>query len=360
MPAASETDVRIVELTHGLEVAYTQFVESSPSAMIYATLPFRQFLHRVVPGESQYFVARRGDRIVGVLPCFAAHDTAWGTIVNSLPWYGSHGGCLIAPDQPASVRVALMRRFIAEFERADLAAATIVLTPEETNQQSDYVSIMMPTAHDSRIGQATRLPKDGADVEHRLEATCRHKTRNLVRKAQKQGFVIEARDDDAAWRFLHQTHADNMAAISGRAKPWAHFQAMRDVIPADWRRLFVVTLSGDPAAALLLFRFNRTVEYITPVIVHEFRSLQPLSFAIWHAMLESIRDGYEWWNWGGTWASQVSLHHFKEGWGAIERPYAYVIKASPATMRAVREQRDAISAAFPYYFVYPFADALPG
>ena len=109
-----------------------------------------------------------------------------------------------------------------------------------------------------------------------------------------------------------------MSAIGGRAKPWGHFAAMRELIPAAWRQLFVTRLDGEPVSAMLLFRFNQTVDNITPVIRHEFRSRQPLSFAIWHAMLDAVRSGFRWWNWGGTWETQQSLHHFKRGWGAAE------------------------------------------
>ena len=87
-----------------------------------------------------------------------------------------------------------------------------------------------------------------------------------------------------------------MAGIGGTAKPWAHFEAIRDAIPASARRLYIARLNGQPVAALLLLYFNRTVEYITPVIKHEYRSAQPLSFLIWHAMQDAIAEGFRWWN----------------------------------------------------------------
>lgn len=54
----------------------------------------------------------------------------------------------------------------------------------------------------------------------------------------------------------------------------------------------IASLDGRPVAALLLLYFNRTVEYFAPVIEHEYRSRQPLSFLIWQGMLDAVHRGY--------------------------------------------------------------------
>ena len=52
------------------------------------------------------------------------------------------------------------------------------------------------------------------------------KTRNMVRKAQRQGFVLR-RGAGQALDFLHEVHTENMAAIGGRAKPSALLRGAR-------------------------------------------------------------------------------------------------------------------------------------
>ena len=159
----------------------------------------------------------------------------------------------------------------------------------------------------------------------------------MVRKALQQGFALHITDADWAWRFLYETHVENLQALGGQAKPWSHFIALRTHIPAHWRRVFVATLADQPVAALLLLYFNQTVEYITPVIRHAYRSQQPLSFLIWHAMLWASREGYRWWKaGGGTWLAQPSLYHFKAGWGAIDLPYTYLINVSEQVVSRYR------------------------
>jgi hypothetical protein len=288
-----------------------------------------------------------------VLPVFVA-ESGNGVIVNSLPWYGSHGGCLVDDEDGDRTRSSLLQHYNALLTSLAAQFATLIPSPDEGGHLETYKNILQPRVLDTRISQMTELPQRGDGLEVRLEQTLRQKTRNLVRKSLKQGFTFAIEDTDDSWRFLFDTHVENLAAIGGKAKPAAHFQALRDTLPAAWRRLAVTRLDGEPVAAILLVGFNRTIEYLTPVIKHQYRSLQPLSFAIWHAMLVAIADGYQRWNWGGTWLTQQSLRHFKDGWGADCREYTYFVNATADAVARFQRDPRAACASLPYYFVYPF------
>lgn len=346
--------IEVVELSKEFEDAYSEFARSDERSMIYSSLEFRDFLQQILIGEPRYFLALDSSRVIGVLPTFAATNATYGTVINSLPWYGSHGGCVTRTDVAPGVRHALLSRYREMIDAADVAFSTLILAPHENPLTDSYLAMLGPSVTDRRIGQITDLPDDGADLEARLEHIFAQKTRNLVRKARKQGFILECADDDDAWRFLYETHQENMVGIGGKAKPESHFAALRAAIPEAWRQLMLAKLDGVPVAAMLLLRYNRTVEYVTPVIKHEFRPLQPLSFLIWHGMLAAVKGGFRWWNWGGTWASQKSLHHFKAGWGAKDHPYTYIVHAKPAALATLKAHPHAVADAFPYYFTYPF------
>lgn len=346
--------IEIVELTKELEHAYSDFIFADERAMIYGTLEFRAFLQKILVGKPRYFVALSDSRILGALPCFEATNPAIGKVINSLPWYGTYGGCLVRSDGNEAVSQALLGHYREIVNAPEVAFATLILSPRENQHIDVYSAALSPNAIDGRIGQITDLPEDGPDIETRLDSILGQKTRNLARKARKQGFELDIADDDDAWHFLHETHVENMVGIGGQAKPWEHFAAMRECIPAAWRQLMIARLGGVPVAAMLLFRYNRTVEYITPVIKHEYRSLQPLSFLIWHGMLDAVRSRFRWWNWGGTWVTQKSLHHFKAGWGAKDWPYTYLIHAKPSAIEALKQDRQAVARASPFYFTYPF------
>jgi hypothetical protein len=346
--------IRVRALTVADEGAYGACVRRDAGAWIYGSLEYRDFLHGIVPGAPHYFVAvDEQEQILGGFPLFEVSAPGLGALMNSLPWYGSHGSCVLGGERADEVRRALIAAYRDHVLAANPLSATVVLTPAEQPFVDTYRDLLRPAVEDDRIGQVTPLPAGGPDLDERLQAVFSRKTRNLVRKSLKQGFALVEADDEDAWRFLHATHEANLRAIGGTAKPWSHFAALRDRLPAAWRRVRLATLHGQPVAALLLLYFQRTAEYVTPVVVESFRGRQPLSFLIYHAMLDAVRRGLTEWNWGGTWRSQASLYHFKSGWGARDLPYTYLVNSADRGAR-LRQFRDRLSSVFPYYYAYPY------
>jgi len=353
----TNTAVRVRPLAGAERIDGLAWLRHTPGTLLYASPEFHRFLERVAEGRVVTMLAERGSRPVGALTWMERPLRDGSCIVNSLPWYGSHGGCALAPEAPVETRRALLAAYRDRIEMPDVLSATMILSPEEEAFRRVYEDALPVRVIDDRIGQVTPLPAAATATD--LELMISQKTRNLVRKSLRQGFHEVVSDDPWAWRFLHSVHVENMTAVGGRAKPWEHFAALAETLPSDWRRLSVAMLGDQPVAAMLLVFFNGTVEYLTPVIRHEARPLQPLSFLIWRAMVEAAAMGCHSWNWGGTWRSQESLHHFKAGWGAVDRPYSYLVSASDQGLERLRGERERIVAEAAYYYVYPFA-LLPG
>ena len=337
------------------ETEYSQLLLRDTRSLIYASIEFRNFLLEAIGGEASYLVAHdHSGQIIGGLPLFRLTTPEFGSVINSLPWYGSHGGVFVAAGAPDDVRHALLVKYKSIIYEPDILTATLIQSPFEEMETKSYCGKLLNTVLDHRTGQITKLPVSSATVEADLEQILAQKTRNLVRKSRKQGFQLRRESNDDAWEFLYTVHHENMLAIGGKAKPREHFEALRRCLPKEWRQISIAYLNNEPVAALLLLYYNKTIEYFTPVIRQQFRSLQPLSFLIWHSMLDAIEKGFVWWNWGGTWASQKTLHHFKAGWGATDYPYSYLIHASPLGIDVLHSKKMAVANAFPYYYVFPF------
>ena len=328
-------------------------LQADGNAMIYPTRGFLAFLEDATGCETWLATAHRGGRLTGVLPV-ATRTAAMGTVINSLPWYGSYGGCHLADAADAAVREGLLGEFARRARAPGVLSAQLTVRPDEMPAHAAYAgSLGNAVEHPLRL-QWNTLPEDGPGLEERLLQSYLQKTRNLVRKSLKQGFELLEADDDEAWDFLARTHTENMQVIGGQPKPASHFQALRRHIPAQRRKLLLARHGGQPAAALLLLLFNQTVEYLTPVIQHDFRPLQPLSFLILEGMKLCARQGMRHWNWGGTWDSQATLHHFKEGFGARTIPYCYLVHGTPESIAAMQASFAQARAEFPYFYLYPF------
>lgn len=339
--------MRVAELDAGLSEAYAEFLLRRPTSLLYQSLAYQRLLVSLLAAEPRSLVALDGETIRGVLPLLA-REGSYGIVYNSLPYYGSNGG-VIADD--AAAAELLLSTFNDIASRPDTAAATLVTNPLET---VDYRSLLHDLS-DFRIGQLTPI---GHAAEHarRLMDAFHSKTRNMVRKAEKAGVRV-ARDEDAL-EFVATVHRENMAEIGGRAKSPRFFA----LVPAHFRagseyRVYIASIDGEPVAGLLAFYFNHTVEYYTPVVRKEHRESQALSLIVFTAMCDASREGYGWWNWGGTWASQDGVYRFKKRWGTLDRRYQYYTRLRNPALKALAARH--LLEAYPDFYVLPFSALSP-
>lgn len=318
------------------EPAIAEFVADHPQGLIYYTPAFRRYLLAVAGGECRSRLAFEDDRLTAVMPILMRTGPL-GTILNSLPFFGSHGGILTA--SPASERALL-----AEYDRlaAGIAAATWIAHP---------FADVTPPRHDltdERIAQWTDLGPDGtAALGGRIEPSAR---RN-IQKAESEGVVVSETED--AIDFLEATHRENMAAIGGRAKPREFFSCLARTMTygRDWR-LYLAAREGEPVAALLTFEASRTVEYVMPVVKASARALQPTAAILSRAMSAAAARGFTRWNWGGTWLTQDGVYRFKKKWGAQERHYRYFVTVNDPSL--LRRSAEELSAGYPWYYTVPY------
>lgn len=334
--------------------AVSRLVKNAPLGLVYHRPEFREFLCEAVGDEDISLVAEDDGRIVGLLPVMIKR-TKERCVLNSQPWFGTYGGCLTAEPTSFSVRRLLLKEFSKLVNECGANFATVILPPTEEPFKQVYRDALGPYVLENRTAQVTRLPSPGLGNGESLMATLLQRCRRPVKKSLQQGFVEIVTDDDWAWDFLYEIHLENMAAIGGKPKKHEHLGALRRHCK-DYTRLSVAMLNEEPKAALLVLAHGNTVEYIMPANMQEARTLQVGSFLLWNAMLSAIESGVHTWNWGGTWKSQASLHHFKEGWGAKDSSYLYLSLAkngdSPITKQAIMD----FMLEAPFYYVYPFGN----
>src|SRR5215212_9456193 len=320
--------LRVDLLRVGDEEAYEQMLLASEHSLLYASLAYRNFLRSVLTNSQDlYLAAFEGSRLVGALPAFITRGQ-YGPVLNSLPFYGSHGGFIVSPEirAPRAIKQALLEAYHAVARKEGVVTSTIVSSPLDLDQEF-YETQVKHTLRDERVGQLTPLPPQGtcpSELADGLMTMFHKKTRNSIRKAQKSGFNISHSGYYEALRRLAALHSENITAIGGLDKPWSVFEAIREnfVYDRDYR-VYVAEKEGQIVAALLVFFYNRTAEYFIPATSQEFRPLQPMSLLVFEAMQEAARRGCSFWNWGGTWLSQGGVYRFKSRWGTQDMPYYY-------------------------------------
>lgn len=336
--------MRIEVLNPHLADRYEAFLMARSESLLYQSWRYQSLLLDLLGCRQQTLIVLDShDNVLAALPLMAM-DGPMGTVLNSLPFYGSNGA-LIGDDQAAVAELLIAYRKMVQ--ASGMAASTLIENPLAPGGADGLAYDLT----DDRIGQLTPLPP-AADHKAILMKSFHYKTRNMVRKAQKLG--VEVIVDNDAIPFLLSVHEENMHEIGGLAKSKRFFDALPHYFRPDQDyRLYVANLKDEPIAAVLVFFYNRTAEYYTPVVRKEYRDSQALSAAIFHAMCDAASQGYAWWNWGGTWLSQDGVYRFKSRWGTQDLPYRYftsvhnpnILKADPAELLA----------AYPSFFTVPFS-----
>jgi hypothetical protein len=346
----------IITLDENWAERYEEFVRSVPGSLFYASDRYRRLLEEFTGGEDHYLLAVNPDgRILAALPGFLSVPGPLGPVLNSLPFFGSHGGVLAADASVADEAFCgIVAEYLALAERCAAAAANIIGLPDESGERmAAYEHVFRPDLFDSRIGQITLLPASEAELHAALSSRFHLMVRRAVSKAGRLGVTV-CRTGASGLPFLAEVHTENISALRGVVKPRRffdlvarHFEDERDYC------VYTAYLDGQPIAALLLFYYNGTVEYFTPAIREAYRSLQPLSLVIFTAMQEAVRMGYRRWNWGGTWHTQDGVYAFKKRWDAHDYPYHYYVRVLRPELLACRPQD--LTDSYPYYYSVPFS-----
>ena len=85
--------MRIKILNEELFSQYERFILSFKGGSFFYSLKYKCFLEELLSCESSYYIALEDDQILAVYPMMAKSGK-FGTVYNSLPFYGSHGGIL--------------------------------------------------------------------------------------------------------------------------------------------------------------------------------------------------------------------------------------------------------------------------
>jgi hypothetical protein len=321
---------------------YDTFLLNNEKNLFFYSIPYKNFLEELLNCESEYICSINYSDITGVLPIMYKKGR-FGKVLNSLPYYGSNGGIVYKDEESFNF---LVNEYNNRVKDLNIASATLISSPFF---QEQYLNIKHSLT-DSRIGQITPINYQD-EVEDSLFKAYHSKTRNMVRKAKKIGLKVEI--DNDAISFLEKTHIENMNKIGGLSKDNMFFKLInKHFIKGKDYNIYTAKLDGELTSALLLFYFNKTVEYYMPVIKSDFRTYQPLSLIIFRAMIDSAKNGFKYWNWGGTWKNQEGVYRFKKRWNAKDHEYFYYIQINNEEI--FHCSKTDILKEYPGFYVIPF------
>jgi hypothetical protein len=337
---------------------YRRLVRDASGGMLYHSLAWRELLDRMLDAAvPHYLVAVEDGTVVGALPTFVYENEQFGNVLNSLPFFGSHGGVVVRDDISPSRRRKIKTTLLSYAQSTvvperDCILSTIITTPYEDDEDI-YERELSVDFRDYRIGQIKEFTDDSrGDLLYDVEKRCR----TAVRKARKAGVTIRKSTDIAAdIERLRDGHIAHMASIDGYAKPNAFFSELPNIFEQGTEYdLYLAEYEGNIICLVLLCYFGEFVEYLLPVTDPEYRSKYPTNLLIYEAMQDAMDRGFRYWNFGGTWESQGGVYRFKRSFEPTDIEYNYYINTHGDITQILSTPPEQLRTEYEYCYVVPF------
>ncbi len=348
--------MNIQAVTTKNETDYKSVLDSSSNSTFFHSLAYRDQIESLTGATSKYYIGYTDHEPTGILPLFVTQNDEHGNILNSLPFYGSHGGAIIQDSvndlESHRLKGELLSKAEDVAEKENCTFSTIINTPYE--EESVYQRALNYDYTDVRIGQIKYLPE--SNEEETLLYDVEKRCRTAIRKAEKEGVtVFDATSDDQVRERLISEHQNHMESIGGKAKPEEFFRNLEHFYePREEFKIYAAEYEGEIAGLLLLFYFQDTIEYFTPVTIPEYRDIYPMNYLIYEAMCDGIDEGYQRWNFGGTWTTQDGVYKFKKSFQPREQEYHYYINQHEEAENLLSLSKEQIDQEYPWFYVVPY------
>jgi FemAB-related protein (PEP-CTERM system-associated) len=294
------------------EGEWDEFVQDHPAATGYHLWRWRHVFDRAFGLQTEYLIARRGSRVVGVLPLVLFRSMLFGRFAVSLPFV-NYGGVVASDDDAARALLA----------RATEVARAGRLAHVEMRHQSRAFEELPCKQH--KVAMTLSLPSSADEAWAGLD----RKVRNQIRKAEKSGLVVESGGAELVDAF-YRVFAHNMRDLGTPVYSRRLFEQVFAQFP-ETARVFLVWHQRTTVAAGIAYSHRDGVEVPWASSLGAYRALCPNNLLYWRVIEWAIGAGLREVDFGRSTPGE-GTYHFKRQWGATPKPlyweYALLAGAS--------------------------------
>ncbi len=323
---------------------YDEFIKDV-SSTFYQSAKHLKFLEKILKIKTEFIVAKDDNIMVGVMPFFSK-KTKFGTVINSLPFFGSYGG-IISNENEAKKNIL---KFLNQYnQESDILSSVIISNPfKNTDVYEKHFKFIDKS---ERLIQCLNLKNN---IEENLWNGFEQRVRRGIRKAKKNMVTVEhSEPTDKLLKKFYNHHVKNISIKNGAIKPKGFFKEVIEnfKIKEDYG-ILTAKYKSEPIAHLLVFYFKSFTEYYMPAYDVEKSNLQGTSLLIWESIKHALTKKMEFYNFGGTHKKDDSLYNFKKGWNTVDLHYNYYTYANLEKLEEIGKEE--LKTVFDYFYVYNY------
>ncbi len=280
------------------------FASAHPESNLYHSLMWRDLLVDVFGLRPRFYMARRGEEIVGVLPAFEVRFPMLGSKVVSLPYEAGSGGPLAVDELAERALVSTL------MEGARTSGAHHVelrsLQPSSTLEQLGFV--VEPSVFHSEV--------DLSQGEATWKGVGRDQ-RGKMRKAAREGVVVRRGESVSDYLAFYQVYLRAFHAFGTPPYGPRYYPAVHARLAAEGHsHVFLAEAAGEVVGGYLLFKWgSRAVNKISCVLPNALRlGVFPALYG--HVLDWCIQNDVTWLSYGTSAPDDQGLVGYKERWAA--------------------------------------------
>jgi FemAB-related protein (PEP-CTERM system-associated) len=283
---------------------WDKYVCARPEATFFHSSAWRATVRRTFQHRDVSLIARRRDRIVGLLPMFHIRSRFGGRMLVSVP-YGVGGG-IIAEDDEATAALFDRARDIAARHKCsviDLRSARATV-PE------------LPVV-DRYVGFKRNLPQTPGEVLRWLPRKARAAARN-----GRQRFGLRVDYGQEHLKTVWRLYTRSMRRLASLAYPYSFFENLQTEAP-DRVWTSIVQWRGKTVAGLVTLLFRDTVMPYFIGTTDRARKCSAANFIYLAVMERAVAEGYRVFDFGRSRRDNEGSYNFKRFNGFEPQPLGY-------------------------------------
>ncbi len=282
--------------------AWDDYVGQHPHGSPFHLTAWRNAINSALKYKTPYLIARRGERVTGVLPLVHVKTHLFGNALISTAF--SVGGGILADDtetenQLAQVAIDLGHELKVENIELRSAEKTFGAWPTKSETYASYTGPLLQ------------------DADERLKAIPRKK-RADVRKGIKAAFPV---DTDAPVDLFFELYAKNLHALGTPVMPKKWYAALKTTF-GDACEIATVNGPDGPVVGLMSFYYKDTVYPYYVGATADARKLHAFDHVYWTLMERAAAKGCTTFDFGRS-KTGTGAADYKKHWGFEGVPLEY-------------------------------------
>ena len=294
---------KVLQYLTGYEIAWSEYVESSPNATIAHQIDWKNVIEKGIGHKPRYLLAIEENSIRGILPLVVVKTWWQSRYIISLPWIDYGGIC--ADDLDTEKMLLDEARRITESEKAQFMELRSV-------KASDHNLAI-------RQDKATFLLKLDSNPD-KIWKNFNAKLRNQIRKSQKSGLSTEFGGIEKL-RSFYKVFSYNMRDLGTPVWGFKFFKAILETFPSTAQLVLVIKDTKAIAGGLLLSFKDRL--YIPSASAYR-SSLKycPNHALYWEVIRRGCEQGYKYFDFGRSTLNSPT-YNFKKQWVPTPTPLVW-------------------------------------